>query len=44
MTLVNGCELSMRRWVNTGEYRTQAELDRIAQKALAAKIARRWRL
>lgn len=30
ITLVNGCELSMQRWVRTGEYRTQLELDRAA--------------
>lgn len=30
ITLVNGCELSMQRWVRTGEFRThtQLELDR----------------
>ncbi|MGW4720486.1 hypothetical protein [Nocardia sp. NPDC004260] len=32
VALVAGCELAMRRWVKTGEYRTQEELERIARK------------
>lgn len=28
VTLASGCELSMRRWAKTGEYRTQAEIER----------------
>ncbi|GGL44328.1 hypothetical protein GCM10011588_68820 [Nocardia jinanensis] len=27
ITLVTGCELSMQRWVHTGEYRTHAQLE-----------------
>ncbi|MCP2320972.1 hypothetical protein APR12_006362 [Nocardia amikacinitolerans] len=30
--LVTGCELSMHRWVKTGEFRTQTKLDEIRRE------------
>jgi hypothetical protein len=30
LAMACGCEMAMRRWVRTGDGRTQAELDRIA--------------
>lgn len=32
LTLVNGCELSMRRWVKTGEFRSEAEIEHLRAK------------
>jgi hypothetical protein len=35
VTLAAGCELSMRRWAKTGEYRTHAEIERRRANAQA---------